>query len=231
MARSPRVDVVNIPCHVLNRANRRAQMFMTHGDYAAFERLLEEAKKQAPVALYAYCLMPNHWHLVAAPYSDGALSVFIQWLTHTHAKRWNTAHDATGTGHLYQDRFKSFPIQTDEHFLTVCRYVERNALRANLVERAEHWRWSSAWRRQFGSDEQSGILDAWPVPRSNDYLEWLNTPHTADELQAIRSSIQRGKPYGAPEWTGHIAGQFGISVRQRGRPRKKMVPGTIFWHV
>lgn len=220
MARPPRVDVTNIPCHILNRANRRAQMFVTSGDYAAFEALLEEAKTQASVALYTYCLMPSHWHIVAAPCSDGALSIFIQWLTHTHAKRWNVAHDATGTGHLYQDRFKSFPIQTDGHFLTVCRYVERNALRAQLVQHAEDWRWSSAWRRQFGSDVQRAILDPWPVPRSSDYLEWLNTPHTADELQAIRSSVQCGKPYGALDWSGHLAAQFGMSVRQRGRPKK-----------
>jgi putative transposase len=203
-------------------------MFATSGDYTAFEALLEEAKAQAPVALYAYCLMPNHWHLVAAPQSDGALSAFTQWLTHTHAKRWNTAHGMVGTGHLYQARFKSSPVQTDEHFLTVCRYVERNAFRANLVQRAEHWRWSSAWRRQFGSDAERHLLDAWPVPRHGNYLEWLNAPQTAGELEAVRFSIRYGKPYGVDDWAVQVAAQYGIPMRSRGRPKTKIVPGTIF---
>jgi hypothetical protein len=86
--------------------------------------------------LLAYCLMPNHFHLLVWPRADGDLSQFLRWLTVTHTQRWHAHHRTAGTGHLYQGRFKSFPVQSDEHFLTVCRYVERNALRANLVGRA-----------------------------------------------------------------------------------------------
>ena len=104
-------------------------------DYDAFERVLEEAVERTEMRLLAYCVMPNHWHLVVWPREDGELSRFTGWLTLTHTQRWHAHRHTTGSGHLYQGRFKSFPVQDDEHFLTVCRYVERNALRANLVER------------------------------------------------------------------------------------------------
>ena len=83
--------------------------------------------------LLAYCLMPNHFHVLLWPREDGDLSRFMSWLTMTHTQRWHAHHRTAGTGHLYQGRFKSFSVQSAEHFLTVCRYVERNALRANLV--------------------------------------------------------------------------------------------------
>ena len=93
--------------------------------------------------LLAYCVMPNHWHLVVWPHQDGALSRFMNWLTLTHTQRWHQHRHSVGEGHVYQGQFKSFPVETNEYFLVVCRYVERNAVRAGLVERAEQWRWSS----------------------------------------------------------------------------------------
>ncbi|MCX7423960.1 MAG: transposase, partial [Planctomycetia bacterium] len=134
--------------HVLNRANARATIFEKPEDYAAFERVLQEALDRVEMRVLAYCLMPNHWHLVLWPRLDGDLSKFMGWLTLTHTQRWHAHHRTVGTGHLYQGRYKSFPVQDDEHFLTVCRYVERNGLRANLAPRAEEWRWSSLWHRR-----------------------------------------------------------------------------------
>ena len=115
-------------------------IFEKEEDYEAFERVLQEAVERVEMRLLAYCLMPNHWHLVAWPREDKELSRFTGWLTLTHTQRWHAHRGTTGTGHLYQGRFKSFPVQSDAHFLTVCRYVERNALRANLVACAEDWR-------------------------------------------------------------------------------------------
>ena len=123
--------------HVLNRANARATIFEKPEDYAAFERVLREAVDRVEMRVLAYCLMPNHWHLVLWPRRDGDLSKFMGWLTLTHTQRWHAHHRTVGTGHLYQGRYKSFPVQDDEHFLTVCRYVERNGLRANLAPRAD----------------------------------------------------------------------------------------------
>lgn len=109
--------------------------------------------------------MPNHWHLVLWPQADGQLSEFMHWLTMTHAQRLH-AHRRDGAGgHVYQGRFKSFPVQEDEHFLVLMRYVERNALRAGKVARAEDWQWSCLWRRQHGKAAAQKILTEWPVRR------------------------------------------------------------------
>ena len=123
--------------HVLNRAVARAPLFDKSGDYAAFEKVLRQAKSWLPMRLLAYCAMPNHWHLIVWPQKDGDLSEFLRWVTVTHTQRWHAHRHTAGTGPLYQGRFKSFPVQGDDHVLSVCRYVERNPLRANLVTRAE----------------------------------------------------------------------------------------------
>ncbi len=119
--------------HALNRANARLTIFADEGDYLAFERILAEAVARQQMRLLGYCLMPNHFHLLLWPRGDGDLSRFMRWLTLTHTQRWHAHRHSAGSGHLYQGRFKSFPVQGDAYFYTVCRYVERNALRAGLV--------------------------------------------------------------------------------------------------
>ena len=109
--------------HVLNRAVGRATLFRKAADYAAFEEILRQAWERFGMRLLAYSAMPNHWHLVVWPEHDGDLTTYMQWLTVTHVRRWHAHHHTAGTGPIYQGRFKSFPIQKGEHFLTVCRYV------------------------------------------------------------------------------------------------------------
>ncbi len=206
--------------HVLNRAVGRARLFAKDGDYLAFENVLREALEWQPTRLLSYCIMPNHWHLVLWPQHDGELSEFLRWLTVTHTQRWHAHHRTAGTGPLYQGRFKSFPIQADLHFLTVCRYVERNALRANLVSRAEAWRWSSLWQR-----EQPGGADwlsDWPVKRSAHWLDFVNGVETEGEVSALRRCVKRGCAYGTEDWTTTTAIDLGLesSLRARGRPKK-----------
>src|SRR5580658_5833113 len=146
MARKPRFSPGGLAYHVMNRASVKIDLFDDAGNYDAFERVLAEAtKREATMRVCAYCLMPNHFHLVLWPKVDGQLSRFMQWLTMTHTQRWHAHRHSAGRGHLYQSRFKSFPIQENSHFLSVCRYVERNPLRANLAERSQDWRWSSIW--------------------------------------------------------------------------------------
>jgi putative transposase len=207
--------------HALNRANARAEIFAKPGDYQAFEKVLSEAVAQAKMRLLAYCLMPNHWHLVVWPREDGDLSTFMQWLTVTHVRRWHAHRQSFGTGHLYQGRFKSFPVQTDWHVLRVCRYVERNALRAELAWRAEDWRWGSLWRRERGDAEAAALLTAWPVDPPRDWIETVNEPQTAAELDAIRICIARGRPFGSESWQKKTAERLGLSsaLRAIGRPR------------
>jgi len=208
----------------MNRSAGKIDLFEDEGDYAAFERVLAEAVERDPsVRLCAYCLMPNHFHLVLWPKSDGALSRFMQWLTMTHAQRWHAHRHTGGRGHLYQSRFRSFPVQRDEHFLSVCRYVERNALRANLVERAQDWRWGSLAVRSTGTEAATRqLLATWPVERPNDWTTRVNRPQGEKELAALRLSRDRGRPYGDVRWTASTADRLGIasSLRRVGRPAK-----------
>lgn len=139
MSRIERVDVGDYVYHVLNRANARVQIFDIEADYVVFEQILEEAVKKFDMRLLAYCLMPNHWHLVLYPKKDGDLARFMAWLTNTHTRRWHVSKGTVGQGHLYQGRYKSFICEKNEYLLTLLRYVERNAKRANIVVRAEKW--------------------------------------------------------------------------------------------
>jgi putative transposase len=208
--------------HVLNRANARMTIFEGPADYAAFETVLLEAVERSGTRLLAYCLMPNHWHLVVWPRKDGELSRFVGWLTLTHTQRWHAHRHSTGSGHVYQGRFKSFPVQEDEHLYTVARYTERNALRANLVRRAEQWHWGSLYRWLRGNAEDKSLLSAWPLPRAANWLQHVNAPQTEAELAALRRSTVRGNPYGDPSWSNRAIRRLGLesTLRPRGRPRK-----------
>jgi putative transposase len=148
---------------------------------------------------------------------------FVRWLTQTHVMRWHAHFGTSGSGHLYQGRFKSFPVETDEHFYTLMRYVERNALRAKLVERAEAWRWSSLWRRVSGGRDAGSLFHAWPLPEPRGWVRQVNLPQTEAELKAIRHSVQRGAPFGGAQWQVRTAHRLGLdwTLRPRGRPRKK----------
>jgi putative transposase len=208
--------------HVLNRANGRQTLFTHEADYEAFERVLAEAGQRIAMRVLAYCIMPNHWHLVLWPRADGDLSAYVGWVTLTHTQRWHAHHHTTGTGHLYQGRFKSFPVQTDEHLLTVCRYVERNPVRAGLVLQAEHWRWGSLWQRERRQAAAPGLLSPWPVDQPEAWVQWVNEPLPHEALQALRRCVNRGQPFGHIAWQEQTAAQLGLAstFRPRGRPRK-----------
>jgi putative transposase len=167
--------------------------------------------------------MPNHWHLVVWPRSDGELSRFVGWLTLTHTQRWHAHRHSAGAGHLYQGRFKSFPVEEDEHLYTLARYVERNALRANLTRRAEDWRWGSLFRWVRGSAEDHRLLASWPLPRQSGWVEHVNEALTEAELAAVQRSIQRGSPLGSEAWCERTTAalQLEITTRPRGRPKRK----------
>jgi putative transposase len=197
------------------------QVFEKTADYQAFEEVLKETRQEAPMRICAYCLMPNHWHLLLWPERGGDLAAFMHRLTITHVRRWQKNRHYVGLGHVYQGRYKSFPVEEDEHFLAVVRYVERNALRANLVLRAEEWRWSSLWRRGRGGAEEKAVLAGWPVDLPGDWVARVNRADNEKELEALRRSIQRGRPYGGGEWQRQIAKRLGLesAYRSAGRPR------------
>jgi len=221
MPRTARRAPGGIVFHVLNRAVARRTLFQKEEDFAAFERVLESVMREAPTRLLAYCLMPTHWHLLLWPRADGELARFMQRLTITHVTRWQGHYSTVGDGHVYQGRFKSFPVQEDGHFLTVARYVERNALRARLVRRAENWRWCSLWRRERGTAEQRGLLSEWPVARPADWLEFVNQPQTDAEVEALRTAVRRGRPFGSERWQEQITKRLCLECSYRPAHRPK----------
>jgi putative transposase len=255
MPRTARAVRAGVVYHMINRGNAGADLFHKPADFDAFLRVLAEAlerqaKARRPVDLLAYCLMSNHWHLVlrsrrAAGDSDSnasagsatGLSRMMGWLGVTHVRRHHQHYHTRGGGHLYQGRFKSFPVQSDRHLLLVCRYAEANPLRAGMVGRAEDWpyssvRWSAGLARGEGAGdgERAGDgepppvpLAPWPVDRPKDWLACVNEPLPAAQLDRLRASARRGRPFGDDAWTRRIAARLGLghTLRGPGRPRKK----------
>ena len=226
MPRRARTIVGGYAYHVLNRANGRLRLFRKDADFAAFEQAVAEAHERVPLRILGYVVLGNHWHFVVWPRQrqDDQVSEFFRWLAVTHAQRWHAHHSTSGMGHVYQGRFKSFPIAADEHLLAVLRYVERNPLRAGLVRRAEKWRWGSLYRRTQGTAEERALLADSPVPLGKTWAAHVNQPQSEAELEAIRRSAIRGQPYGGEAWQMKVAGQLGLehTFRSRGRPRKQL---------
>jgi len=220
MPRPPRADFAGGIYHALNRGNSRHDIFHKETDYEAFEQTVAEGLEKYPVDLYSYEWMPNHWHMMLSPREDGAMSRLLYWITMTHTQRYHAHYQSVGEGHVYQGRYKSFPVQDDDHFLVVGRYIERNALTAGLVARAEEWPWGSLWNWCGGNSPIR--LASWPVPRLPNWISRVNQALSAKEQARIQLSIGRGSPFGSEPWVRSIARQQNLetTLRPRGRPRK-----------
>jgi putative transposase len=211
MPRTARASVGGYCYHVIYRGNARSEVFHKEGDYRAFVDALGEANVRLPMRLLGYCLMPNPFHLVLRPRGDGDLGRWMHGLLTTQVRRY--LRHAQHTGHVWQGRFQGFPIQEDDHLVTVLRYVERDPWRARLVTRAEAWPWSS-----LGAGAAGPRLDTGPTPQDPDWLEFVNAPMTQAEVDAVRLSIRRDRPFGDDSWTRTTAVRLGreSSLRNRG---------------
>ena len=223
MPRQKRTDEAGSIYHALNRGNARRTIFHNREDYHAFLRVMGEGLDRYSVELFSFTLMPNHWHLVLRPAKDGEMGRLLRWVTATHTQRWHAHYHSSGEGHLYQSRFKSFPVADDDHFLVVSRYVERNPLRAGLVERAEDWEFDSLARWIARPEPSPKLLSPWPIARAPNWIDRVNQSLTEKELKALRVCVQRGRPFGDERCTQNVANRFGLgySLRPRGRPRKQ----------
>ena len=196
MPRPLRAIVANYCYHVLNRANRRAEVFHEAADYAAFIALMRKAQEHEELPILAVCLMPNHFHLVVQPTRPESISRWIHWLCTTHVRHYHAKYETTGR--IWQGPFKACLVQTDRYLLTLMRYVERNALEARIVPRAEDWPWGSLRWRAGGRSPLA--LTAAPIALPSYWTDFVNQPHTAVELAAIRECVNKQIPFGDPEW-------------------------------
>lgn len=207
---------------MLNRANLRATIFHKDRDYDAFVEILLVAAEKFDVRIFHFCLMPNHWHLCLSLGIDGELGWFGQWFILTHTQRHHAHYRTAGQGHLYQGRFKSFPVQDDEHFLTVARYVERSAFAAKLCEHPGEWRWGSLHHWADRTPLAAKLLSAWPVKRPANGADRVAEDFSSQQRRQLDWSVKRGVPFGGETWVESIARRFNLesTMRPRGRPRK-----------
>ena len=221
MPRRARAAAGGVVYHVINRGNCRMPIFEKAGDFQAFVTLLREACRRVPgMRVLAYCLMANHWHLVLWPRSDGDLAAFVGWVSNTHVRRWRQHRGSVGEGHLYQGRYKSFPVQRDEHLHAVLRYVEANPVRAKRVRHARDWPFGSLAERAAGGD-QANWLAEWPVERPRDWEREVDAAQDRPTLDALRTCVARGRPFGSDAWVRRTVQRLGLehTVRDPWRPK------------
>ena len=201
---------------MVNRGNRRNTVFHSAADYDFFVALMHKASARISMRILAYCLMPNHFHLVLWPYKEGDMSRWMHWLLTSQVVRYSKIYQTTGR--IWQGRFKAFPIERDGHLLNVLRYVERNPVRAELVQRAVDWKWSSICSKNAAT----GLLSESPVTKPARWVEWVDRPQSAEELDTLRRCSHKCRPYGSDAWVLDTAVKLGLqsSLRGPGRPKK-----------
>jgi putative transposase len=201
MPRLARLVVPGLPHHVTQRGNRRGPTFFGSGDYSLYKSRLAEECAEAGVAVWAWCLMPNHVHLVLVPTVESALARALGRLHRRYTVAINRREG--WTGHLWQGRFASFVM--DESYLLACaRYVELNPVRAGLVRRAADWPWSSA-RAHLGAGHD-GMTDAGALlERWSDWQAVLDEGLAEGLRKAIRDRETSGHPLGSAPFLALLA--------------------------
>jgi len=225
MGRLKRIALGGYVYHVLNRANGRLRILKKAGDFEAFEEVLSEGIERFDMRICGWCLMGNHWHLVLWPRGDGDLAAFMRWTTLTHVQRFHASHGTVGIGHLYQGRYKSFPVQDNAYYLTVMRYVESNPIRGGIVEHAGDWQWSSFSVRQ-GRASKIALAEG-PLALPADWERLLHRQVEPTAAEQIEKSVKRGCPLGDADWTAKTAKELNLESTLRGKGRPKKVPDTF----
>ena len=217
MPRIARGETVGGIYHIINRGNMRMQVFDDADDYEYFLELLEKACKRENVEIHAYCLMPNHFHLLLVPKVEKSLSRFMQWVMTSHVRYYHKKNKTSG--HIWQGRYKSFIVEKESYYITLMRYIEANALRAKLTRKAQDWNYGSLQERTGNSRK---LLTQPYIKLDEDWVEYVNTPMKEGELHTIRNSVNRQAPLGEEEWQLEMAKKYGLlsTLRKRGRPSK-----------
>ncbi|MES1971496.1 MAG: transposase [Pseudomonadota bacterium] len=214
MARLPRIVLPGIPHHITQRGNRRERVFFEDGDYALYLDLLAEAAERAQVAIWSYCLMPNHVHIIAVPGDEDGLRRTFRHV-HRHYTGYINARMRV-TGHLWQGRFSSVAMD-EAHLVSALRYVALNPVRARLVERAGDWRWSSTAAHLAGESDR--FVDVAPaLERVGDFSAFLGEAFDeAMAYAAIRKAESVGRPVGSKDWLAEMEARTGLTLAPRKR--------------
>lgn len=186
---------------------------------------MREAKEHFSIHILAYCLMPNHFHMVVWPVQAKELSRWMQWVMTSQVRRY---HHFYGTnGHVWQGRFKSFIVQRDDHLFTLMRYVEGNPVRSGLVDSAKDWRWSS--NGETAGRRAQDITNRPPLELPKDWVGHVDAPLPSGELERLRLSVNRQCPYGSPLWQSQLCWRLGLesTIRPKGRPKRRIGPETL----
>jgi putative transposase len=220
MARLARIVIPGSPHHVTQRGNRRAPTFFEDGDYTLYLDLLGEAAGKANTEIWAYCLMPNHVHVILTPSDEDGLRRTFADLHRRYTRFVNARHG--WTGHLWQGRFGSVAMD-DAWLANAARYVAMNPVRAKLVARPEDWRWSSAAAHLAGTDD--AVVRVGPVlERVGDFRAFLGDDEDAAAYAALRQSETTGRPLGSASWIEALERQSGRPLAPRKRGRKPASP-------
>ncbi|MDE0725956.1 MAG: transposase [Alphaproteobacteria bacterium] len=216
MARLARIVIPGIPHHVTQRGNRKQAVFFSDDDYQRYLELLVEQAGEVGTEIWAYCLMPNHVHLMLVPDDENGLQGALQEAHRRYTRYVNLQHD--WTGHLWQGRFASCAMD-EAHTLMAARYVELNPVRAKLVDRAEDWQWSSARGHLAGEDD--GVMRAGRLGEMvSDWRAFLGLGLQDDEADRLRGGERTGRPVGSPYFIEALEGRTGRKLGRRKPGRK-----------
>ena len=227
MPRNPSAGTAGHLFHVTNHAIEGHLLCRDFGEFLALERLLARALQAAPIRLLAFCLMSNHWHLLLWPEADDDTRNFVRWLSMTHARNLRAWRGSSGGGAVYKGRYDASAVEAPAYFYTVVRYIERNPVRAGIVERADEWLWSSASR----THELHGIeLADWPLPKPSDWNAFMNEMEPLSELEFIRERTSRGEAIARPRIVQPslaVGGTTNQKVRLDGDPSEEAEFATL----
>ncbi len=227
MARLARLVVPNYPHHLLQRGNDRQLVFRDEEDHGVFLKYLRDAARRFKVAVHAYVLMPNHFHLLATPVDETGLSRMMQWVGRYYVPYFNQKYQRSGT--LWQGRYRTTLVDPDQYLLACSRYIELNPVRAELVAAAEHYPWSSCMHH-VGIKADSLVTDHavyWalgntPFQREAAYRDSLSQPLKMEELDQIRAATNKGWVLGGERFKQSIAKLTArrLEPGKKGRPKK-----------
>ncbi|MFC1658228.1 transposase [Candidatus Omnitrophota bacterium] len=228
MSRRPRIFLANLPYHIIQRGNNKNPIFFADYDYLFFLKVLQEAKAKHPCLIYSYCLMGNHFHLLAEPKEKQNISLLMKLLGAKYVHYVNRSHNRTGT--LWEGRFKCSLIEKEQYFLTCLHYIEMNPLRAGIVGFPELYRWSSYRFRAFGEKSSILDLDPWynglgrnPQERQVRYQQFFRNAISSSDLKLVREMTNKGGFLGSSSFKEQIEMKIDkeIIIRPPGRPKKR----------